>query len=223
MKTKILMREFVTHDVLRVIFEKPKSYKFICGQATDISFSSGKMKGNKHPFTFANLPEDLVLEFIMKVYHDGDHFTEEIEQVPIGTQLEIEKPFGTLIYQGPGVFIAGGAGITPFISILRDLKRKGKLKGNRLIFSNKEQRDIIIEKELKEMFKDSPTDLILTLTKQQIKGYENGRVDRNFLERHIKDFVGRKFYVCGPPLFMFEVRKTLKKLGADVESIIFEK
>lgn len=223
MKTKILMREFVTHNVIRVILKKPKNYSFTPGQVADLTFSSGKLKDQKHPFTFANLPEDLVLEFIIKIYHGGDGFTEKISKVPMGTELEISKPFGTIMYKGKGIFIAGGAGITPFISILRNLKQEGKIIGNELIFSNKEQKDIIMEKELNEMFKDSPTDIMLVLTQDNKEGYYHGRIDKEFLESHIKDFVNNHFYICGPPIFMFDIRKNLKKLGAKVDSIVFEK
>lgn len=222
MKTKILMREFVTHDVIRVILEKPAGYKFVPGQALDISFSRGKLKGQKNAFTFAGLPEDLVLEFIVKIYkHNG--FTQELASVPLGTELQIDEPFGTLMYKSPGVFIAGGAGITPFISILRDLKRKGKLGSNKLIFSNKTEKDIILEKELKNIFSKNPKNLIFTLTKQKLKDYEHGLVNSAFLKKHVKKFTNKRFYICGPPLMLFELRRDLKKLGASVDSIIFEK
>lgn len=221
MKTKLLMKEFVTHDVMRFILEKPSGYKFVPGHATDISFAEGELKGDKHPFTFSGLPDDLVLEFIIKIY-PGKNFTSCLSRSKIGTELEIEEPFGDLDYKGEGIFIAGGAGITPFISILRNLKQKEKINGNKLIFSNKEQRDIIMEKELRNMFEDHPENLVLTLTKQEKEGYAYGRVDGEFLKKHIKRFNGQNFYICGPPMFIFEIRKTLKKLGANINEIIFE-
>ena len=93
--------------------------------------------------------------------------------------------WGTINYKGPGVFIAGGAGITPFIAILRMLKKDGKIEGNKLFFSNKTTEDVILEKEFREMF--DPNDLMLTLTKEKVAGYESGRVDSEFLKKHIKN------------------------------------
>ena len=63
----------------------------------------------------------------------------------------MSEPFGTISYQGPGVFIAGGAGITPFLAMLRDLARRGELDRQTLIFSNKAPRDVICEKELRHL------------------------------------------------------------------------
>lgn len=222
MKTKLLMKEFVTHDVLRIILEKPAGYKFVPGHATDLSFTDGKLKGKKHAFTLACLPTDKVLEFIIKIYPERKNFTDRLSKTNTGTEIEIDEPFGTIEYKGPGIFLAGGAGITPFVAILRDLKKKGKVKGNRLFFSNKEQKDVILEKEFREVFKENPKDLVLTLTKEKNKNYEHGRIDEAFLKKYVKKFRNQRFYICGPPMFTFEMRKILKKQGATVDSLVFE-
>src|SRR3989338_8527015 len=153
-KIKILMTEFVTHDVKRFILEKPQGYKYLPGQAVDLSINNPKLKGEKRPFTFTSMNSDLVLEFTIKRYADNKGVTEELHKLKAGNELIIEEPFGTINFQGKGVFIAGGAGITPFIAILRDLKENGQVAGNSLIFSNKTQKDIILEKEFTEMCRE---------------------------------------------------------------------
>ncbi len=223
MKTKILFKEFCTHDVMHFVLEKPAGFTFVPGHATTLSFTSGKLKGQKHEFTFTSLPSDLVLEFTIKIYPEHKDFTLALSEAKVGTELDVEEPFGTIEYKHKGTFIAGGAGITPFIAILRDLRSKGKLAGNRLIFSNKTQADVILEKEFRSMFESSPSDLIFTLTREQKPGYESGRIDMDFLKKHIKDFKGRQFYICGPPMFLFQIRKDLKKLGAKIDEIVFER
>ena len=65
-----------------------------------------------------------------------------------GSELIIRDVWGEIAYRGEGVFIAGGAGITPFISIFRDLQSKNMLSGNMLIFANRKRNDIIYESEL---------------------------------------------------------------------------
>ena len=218
-KTTLLVKEFVTHDVRRFILEKPKDYEFNPGQATMLSIDKDEWEDEKRPFTFTSLNDDQILEFTIKCYPDHNGVTKEIHQLEPGDKLTLRDPFGTINYEGSGVFIAGGAGITPFIAIFRELREKGDLKGNKLIFSNKKQKDIILEKEFKDML-DSE-DLILTLTRENKEGYLNKRIDKKFLEDHIDNF-DQNFYICGPSEMVADLKKDLKELGAEVEGIIFE-
>lgn len=192
------MTEFVTHDVKRFILEKPKDYKFIPGQATLL---------NKRPFTFTNLNQDLVLEFTIKRYPGG--VTEKLHRLRPGDTVNIEEPWGTINYQGPGVFIAGGAGITPFIAIFRS----HDMANSSLIFSNKSAKDIILQKELENIF-DNRAKFVLTNKEK--------RIDKEFLINNISDF-SQNFYLCGPAGMVKDLRKYLKELGAKSQALVFEK
>lgn len=221
---KIKKIETVTHDVKRFVLEKPSGYKYIPGQATDVSINKPKWNKETHPFTFTSLNKDSNLELTVKGYprsiypkHLG--MTEALHKLKIGDELNISEPWGTINYKGPGVFIAGGAGITPFIAILRDLREKNKLSGNKLIFSNKTKDDVILEKEFREIFETN--DLILTLTREKAEGYQNGRVDQKFLKEHIKDF-DQHFYICGPKIMVSDLKSILAKQGARTDSVVFE-
>lgn len=225
-KIKILDIKPVTHDVKRFVLEKPKGYKFIPGQATDVSINKDGWIEKKRPFTFTSCNEDDYLEFVIKGYprdkypnHTG--VTEEIHKLNIGDELLLGDPWGTINYQKSGIFIAGGAGITPFIAIFRKLKKDDNLKGNKLIFSNKEKKDIILEDELREIFQDEGN-LILTLTRQKAPDYEGGRVDSIFLKKHIDNF-NQDFYICGPKSMVSDLKDSLEKLGASTDSIVFQK
>lgn len=227
MIAKIIEIENITHNVRRYRFEKPDGYRFIPGQATEVSINKSGWEDNKHPFTFTSLNSENYLEFTIKSYpviefpnHSG--MTEMLYTLVVGDELIIGEPWGTISYSGKGVFIAGGAGITPFIAILRDLKAKNQIAGNKLIFSNKLEKDIIIKDELIEMFKDNPKDLIFTLTQENKEGYHFGRVNEEFLKEEIKDF-NTNFYVCGPRVMVKELIPLLESLGAKTDSIVFEK
>lgn len=224
-RVKLLSSKFVTHDVKRFIVEKPENYTFTPGQATDVSLGIEGFEDKKHPFTFTSLNEDKVIEFTIKSYpvkefpeHKG--VTEKLHELMPGEELILQDPWGTIEYKGKGVFIAGGAGITPFIAIFRDLHSKGKLAGNKLFFSNKESRDIILEKELRYYFGN---DLILTLTREKTdNGYKQGRVDKEMLEANVDDF-GQHFYICGPKTMVQDLKDKLSDLGAKSDGVVFEK
>ena len=139
---KILETEFVTPDVKRFLVEKPPGYRFFPGQATDVSINTPEMKDQLRSFTFTSLPTAKRLEFIIKIYSDHDGVTKKLGLLHAGDELILHDVFGVIQYDGPGFFFAGGAGVTPFIAILRDLHHKGEVKGNTLICSNKSADDV---------------------------------------------------------------------------------
>lgn len=217
-KTRILMTEFVTHSVKRFVLRKPKGFRFIPGQGALVAINRPGWKDQPHPFTPTSLNKDLVLEFTIKGYPGRRGLTARLHKLAPGDELLIGQVFGDIRYKGPGVFIAAGAGITPFIAILRRLRRDGKLAGNRLIFSNRKWDDIIYERELRDCLGDR---CIFTLTREKRPGYESRRVDKAFLRETIRDFK-QHFYVCGPPGFITDVRQSLEELGAQPEKIILD-
>jgi ferredoxin-NADP reductase len=216
---KILAIEPVTHNVRRYTVEKPKGFTFEPGQATEVSLDLDDWREEKRPFTFTALAEWPNLEFTIKSYFDHDGVTARLGRLEPGASLLLRDVWGTITYKGPGTFIAGGAGVTPFIAILRRLAKDGKLAGNRLIFSNKREEDIILRDEFEAM---QGLDRLFTLTEEKVPGLLNERIDAGFLKRHVKDFSGR-FYVCGPDQMVKDLRKTLGELGAQTDSVTFEK
>lgn len=139
---KILGIEQVTHDVKRFRVEKPEGYSFTPGQATEVSINTPEYKDEKRPFTFTCLNREPYLEFTIKIYPSHNGVTNELGKLKPGAELIIRDVWGAISYKGKGVFIAGGAGITPFISIFRDLRAKDEISGNTLIFANKAKADI---------------------------------------------------------------------------------
>ncbi|MBC2730863.1 FAD-binding oxidoreductase [Thiobacillus sp.] len=215
----LLRSQFVTHDVKHFIVSKPEGFSIVPGQGVELAINRPELREQSRPFTPTGLAGDRVLEFTIKAYPDHAGVTQALHQLEPGAELLMSEPFGTIRYEGPGVFIAGGAGITPFLAILRDLTGKGELDRQTLIFSNKTPRDVICERELRHVLGER---CILTCTGATAPGYENRRVDRAFLEEMVSDFTQR-FYVCGPPPFMDAINAALTDLGAHPESLVFER
>jgi len=216
---EILKLDNVTHDVKRFTTSKPEGYSFIPGQATEASINKKLLKEEKRPFTFTGLNDWPTLEFTIKIYTDHHGVTEELGNLKEGDELIIRDVWGAINYKGPGVFIAGGAGVTPFIAIFRQLNKEDKLKGNSLIFSNKSEKDIIMNQEFEKMLGHNFHN---TLTKGKIDKYDHGRINESYLRNKISNFE-QNFYVCGPDQFVKDITSTLKKLGAKSDSLVFEK
>lgn len=218
---QILDVDNVTHDVKQFTLEKPDGYEFESGQATEVAIDKEGWREEKRPFTFTSLNEDENLEFVIKIYPEHDGVTEQIGTLKKGDKLIIDEPWGTIQYKDEGVFLAGGAGVTPFISIFRNLQKNGEIGNNKLIFSNKTEKDIILKDEFEEMLGDN---FINAITDEEPDGdhiFLDGFIDKEFLESVIND-LDQPFYVCGPQPFNEAIMKYLKELGADPSALIFE-
>jgi len=215
---KVIESHFINYDVKKFIVEKPEGFEFIPGQGVNVSINDPEWKNELRPFTFTNQKDSKNLEFIIKIYTDNKGVTNRLAAVNVGDELILHNVFGAIHYEKPGVFIAAGTVITPFLAIFRDLYKLNKLRGNRLIFVNKTSLDVIAGQELQQMFRK---DFINIYTREGVIGFQGKRIDRNFLIENIVDF-NQHFYVCGPADFVEVVIENLKSLGASVDSLIFE-
>jgi ferredoxin-NADP reductase len=208
----------VTHDVLKIVTEKPRKYTFTSGQATEVSINKNGWKDKMEPFTFTSLPNDAYLEFTIKTYPKHKGVTNELLSLKTDDELILHEVFGAISYKGEGVFIAGGAGVTPFIPIFRNLQTTNKIGNNKLIFANKTKADIILEEEFKDLL---GANFINILSKEKENGYANGQITSDFIKAHC-DGPEKFFYVCGPPPMMDAITKQLDTLDVDKKSIIQE-
>ena len=208
----------ITHDVLKIITGKPPHYNFTPGQATEVSINKPDWKGRKNPFTFTCLPGDDFLEFNIKTYPAHKGVTNEMLKLKENDELILHEVFGAISYKGEGVFIAGGAGITPFISIFRYLHSKNEIGDNKLIFANKKKEDIILLAEFNGLLGKN---FINILSDEKVEGYEHGQITEDFLKAHINDST-KNVYVCGPPPMMEAVLKQLSNLHISKNAITVE-
>lgn len=207
-----------THNVTHLITEKPEGFSFIPGQAADLSVEIPDWENELRPFTLTSHPSDNFLEFYIKQYPEHNGVTEQIGKLHAGDTLNVKDAFGDIKYQGEGLFIAGGAGITPFLAILKDLESKNQIGNNKLIFANKTSSDIIEEGLFTNMLGDN---FINVLSKEENLNYHNGYVTEELIKEQMqnKDI---NFYLCGPPPFMKAVLAALQELCIDDSKIVQE-
>ncbi len=213
---KVLKADFVTHNVKRFTVEKPEGYSFVPGQATEVAILKPGLEKEPRPFTFTNLPDSDHLEFMTKIYTGHQGMTENLLQVNAGDEFIIHDVFGTIRYNGPGLFIAAGAGITPFISIFRQLKKQSKLQGNTLLFANRTVDDVILKDELKEMLAQNYLDVI----EMPSRGGAGKRIDPELITQYLHE--GQSYYICGPEKFTAIMVESLISLGVEELQIIIE-
>jgi ferredoxin-NADP reductase len=208
----------LTHDTRQYVFSRPPNFTFSPGQATELAIDRDGWRDAKRPFTFAGDEDANVLAFVIKSYPEREGVTAELASCQPGDHVLIGDPWGAIEDKGPGVFLAGGAGITPFIAILKARARKGDLDGCSLHFANKTEEDIILApywtglEGLEARF----------LVSKPKSGGDGERLDADYLDAAITDWEQR-FYVCGPPAMEEALVKHLKERGVPDDRIIREK
>ena len=214
---KVLQTGFVTHNVKRFIIEKPAGYAFLPGQATDVSINKPGLENELRPFTFTSTNDQDNLEFTIKIYKSHNGVTAKLLEVNQGDELIIHEVFGAIQYRGPGLFLAGGAGITPFLAIFRELRKNDQLAGNKLIFANRTEKDIILHDELKEMFGEKYFDIL----SEPAPPKEPAFIEMKTLKDQVLSGTNL-FYICGPDQFIEIMIENLMALGVRKSQIVIE-
>lgn len=135
-----------------------------------------------------------------------------------GDNLLIEDAWGAIKFQGPGVFIAGGAGITPMLAILREQKQERSGAVHQLIFANSTGKDLFLAEELEGYVEG---EFLKVFSQEKVPGAIYGRVNKPFLEKHLTN-LEENFYVCGPPKMVTDIQKALQEMGVDASRIVAE-
>lgn len=217
-RVKIISVEHLTHDVIRIVADKPATINYVPGQAVDISINKQGWQEELRAFTFTSLPNDEYLEFTIKTYPTHEGVTQQLLLLNKEDELIIHDVFGDITYKGEGIFIAGGAGVTPFISILKQLQKENKIGNNKLIFANKTKADIILEDKFNHLLGDN---FINILSDEKTKTYEYGYISADLIKKYA-DAHTKYFYLCGPEPMMQAVEKHLSSLGIEDSFIVKE-
>ena len=178
-----------------------------------------------HPFTISSSPTSDDLSVSVKAIGD---FTSTIKDTNPTDQVYIGAPYGTfsfLNYDAMNlVFIAGGIGITPFMSMLRYMRDRMLERNVLLIWGNKTEQDIAFKDELEKMAASRPSlRVVHVLSNQPDWPGEKGYVDLELLRKYLDGFENPQFFVCGPPVMMTKVIRALRQAGVPKMRIHYER
>jgi hypothetical protein len=203
---KIVSVTKLTHNIKSFKIEKPVGFEFEPGQAVDLAINRPRWESEARPFSFTNTPSDHDLEFVIKSYRDHQGVTNLFDSLKRDETIFLGKPFSSYSYKGPGLFLAGGTGITPFLSILRQLNRSGRPLGNRLLWATVTEHDTFYEKELGDLLDSGYSTVV-------------GPIKQSALRKVLKpdtDWV----YICGPEKFVAAQVQMVTELGVPSEKIL---
>ncbi len=228
-RPKLLGKEEVAEGTMAFHFEKPSGFDFKPGQSADLTLLNPPetdSEGNTRTFSIVSAPFENKLTFAMRMRSTA--FKRSLKQLTLGTGVKIDSALGSFTlhknFGKPAVFLAGGIGITPFFSILRQADHDRTPHNLYLFHSNNCPEDAPFLEALQRLAKtNSNFRFVGTMThvaksKSKWDG-ETGWIDKEMLSRYLTDLHGPIYYIAGPPPMVAGMRKMLVASSIDEDDI----
>jgi propane monooxygenase reductase component len=228
---EVVSNEALTHDMRHLVLRlvEPREIKFFPGQYLDFAVPGTE---ETRSFSMANTScrEDGRLEFVIKVYPDGLFSHLLATTVKAGALLDVTGPYGVFTlregHDNDLVFIGGGAGMAPILSLLRSMTERGITRRATYYYGARRRRDLCFEKELRALEDSLPGfRYIPALSEPTDEDAWDGEVGliTDVVARHEVDLKGADGYVCGPPPMVDAAIATLTRLGVAEGRIYYDK
>ena len=222
-------RQEIAEGTMAFYFEKPPGFVFKAGQALSLRLidpPETDAEGDARNFSIASAPGEADLMVATRMRDTA--FKRVLKTMPLGTAVRIVRPFGSLTLHHnadrPAVFLAGGIGITPFRSMLRQAAEQ-KLPHHLLLFySNRRPEDAAFLEELEGLEKENPnykfigTMTMMAGSNRAWRG-ETGVINREMLTKYIGDLAAPIYYIAGPPAMVVAMRRMLSDAGVASDDV----
>jgi ferredoxin-NADP reductase len=227
--SKLLNRAEVAEGTTAFQFEKPPGFDFKPGQSADLTLLNPPetdSEGNVRTFSIASAPFEDQLMFVTRMRDTA--FKRSLKKVPLGTVVKMDSPMGSFTLHKnsakPAVFLAGGIGITPFSSIVRQADHDRAPHKLYLFYSNRLPEETCFIEVLQNLEKTNPKfSFIATMTdvprSQKTWNGETGRINRDMLSKYLDDLQEPIYYIAGPPAMVGGMRKMLVESDVDEDDI----
>jgi ferredoxin-NADP reductase len=228
-RSQLVGREEVAEGTMAFRFARPAGFEFKAGQSMNVGLVDPPEtdgKGNRRTFSIVSAPFEGELAFATRMRDTA--FKRVLKGMPAGKEVELRGPAGQFTLPpgeaAPAAFLAGGIGITPVVSMLRQAAKERLSRKLILFYSNRRPEDAAFLDELIELQRRNPNyKFVGTMTEMQKsarswKG-ETAFIDQAMLERHLDDLAGAIYYTAGPPAMVEAMQKMLEGAGVKSENI----
>jgi ferredoxin-NADP reductase len=227
MKAKVVSKKNIAENTLLVEFEPEERLIYQPGQYLVLNLIVPKYTdegGSTRIFSIVSCANEKRVAIATRISDSA--FKRSFQELSIGEMVEIKSVGGKFTLPNPDreiVMIAGGIGVTPFISMIRAGLKQDKAYRILLFYSNRTFESSAFLDELRglaaanERFR-----LVLTMTREKDWNGEKGRIDEEFLERYVKEPKDALFMIVGPSDMVKDVASLLAGIGVPQEQILSE-
>jgi ferredoxin-NADP reductase len=214
---------------LRLVPENGYLPPFQAGQYINIFVEINGVRTSR-PYSISSAPNQIgYYDVTVKKMQDGFVSSWLMESLKVGDRLKTTSPAGYFYYNplfhGKNlVFIAGGSGITPFMSMIREVTDRNLDRKVHLIYGNRNEKDVIFRDELadREARHDQLTvDHVISEPGENYEGLK-GFITKELIEKQVPGYREAMFYVCGPGAMYTFVLDELAALGIPKRKIRLE-
>lgn len=225
---KLERREEVADGTMTFHFTKPADFSFKPGQAIDLILTDQSLNADTDRHTFSVVSAPFQNELVVATRMRDSAYKRVLRHLAIGTAAKIEGPFGSLTLHNnrtrPAVFIAGGIGITPFMSILRQTEKDQLPYRLALLYSNRRPQHAAFLKELQEFeTRNKDFTLIAAMTEENRSNSQwngpIGLIDDALIKSVNVDLENPIYYLVGPPGMVEAMRETLNRIEVNDDDI----
>ena len=228
-ETTLTRNETVAEGTMAFYLAKPAGFKFTAGQSMNVSLidpPETDAKGNARTFSIVSAPHEN--ELVIATRMRDTAFKRVLKGMAAGGRIGLRGPAGMFTLDPadarPAVFLAGGIGVTPFMSMLREAAHSRPARDLWLFYSNRRPEDAAFLDELVALPKRNPRlHLVGTMVEMDKSSRpwsgETGFLDRAMLERHLKGLAAHVYYTAGPPGLVEAMQKMLTEAGVKEDTI----
>ncbi len=223
---KLSFRKEIAKGTVEVEFKLPQAIEFVAGQYVTItlpSLSHNDARGLSRDFSINNPPSQNDRIIITTRVRESA-FKKTLLELPIGTEVEIDYPSGRFKLLDettkPVVLMAGGIGVTPFLSMIRDANERKTNHQITLVYSNRDKESAAYLSELEEIEKNSRNfKLIPIMTQDPNWPGEKRRIDSQLIKDYFPEVNRQTYMIAGPPEMVEGVFKALTEAGVEPQNI----
>jgi ferredoxin-NADP reductase len=228
-ETELVSGESVAEGTMAFHFLKPAGFQFKAGQAMNVTLPNPPEtdgKGNVRTFSIVSAPFEDSLMITTRMRDSA--FKRVLRAMPAGAKLQLGGPTGQFTLDdgatGPVVFLAGGIGITPFVSMLRQAAHDRLARKLCLFYSNRRPEDAAYLGELQQLQTRNPNyRFVGTMTEMKKSAQpwngEAGFIDESMLARSIDDISSPTYFIAGPPAMVDAMLDMLVGAGIKEEQV----
>ena len=226
-EVKLQGRLAVAEGTMAFRLSKPDGFVFKAGQAIRLELIDPPAEAGQGSRTFSLVSAPFEQELVVATRMRDSAFKRALKALPEGAGIRIDGAFGELTLGGaerPAAFIAGGIGITPFVSMLRQATQERSPQRLFLAYSNRRPEDAAFLDELQALERrNQHFRLMATMTDMSKSARawsgETGFIDADKLKRLVGDLAAPIFYIVGPPAMVEAMQGTLAGAGIAADSI----